>query len=112
MAVGRPPLADQGAIEEVTRVELETGLGGEYFHHPAAVPGLQASRHHQFVIAQTIPIEHEVVIIALPSGQLGIVGFDALADGRGLPEIEGCLRYGTQLAGRNQPSSTGVKAWH
>src|SRR5580698_701201 len=45
--VGMALFSDDGAVEEISRVELDSGLGGGNFHHAAAGRFVDAGSKHQ-----------------------------------------------------------------
>ncbi len=72
-------------IEKISRVELNSGLGGQHLQHAAAQWLFDASRQLEPVAG---PAQHPIVVIAFAELQLFIVVADARADGRGLAKIE------------------------
>src|SRR5215213_5561525 len=78
LAVGAAAGPDQGAVEEVARVELDAGLVGEDLQYPPAARVLQPGRQLQPGAA---PVEHPVVVVAAADLELlEAVVTDALAD--------------------------------
>src|SRR5688572_8540335 len=79
-------LAGQRAVEEIAGVELDARLGRRDLEHPSARWILHARRQHGLA---PLPIQHEIVVIAVARPDLRIAGGDARANRGRLPEVEG-----------------------
>ena len=77
--------ARERAVEKISRVELQAGLGSPHFHHSPGArfvdSGAQTHRSH-------FSIEHKVVIVTFAELQLLIGFIDARTDLGSLQKVE------------------------
>ena len=99
LAYTLPPLPGKRPVQEVARVELNAGFGGQHFHHPPGLRLVDSRREGQRASAAG---QNEVVIVAAAELELLVVLVDPGADGRRLAEIERRPFHAAQLAGRDQ----------
>src|SRR6266508_2533857 len=91
--------ADQGAVQEVARVELDARLVGEDLQDPAASRVGQPRRQLQPGAA---PVQHPVVVVAAADDELRVAVADARTD-RGRPgEVQRRAGHRGDLAGGDQ----------
>src|SRR5262245_37836358 len=83
-AIDRAGLAAR-AVEEVARVELDRGLGGQHLEHPAADRLGYPRRAPQPAVGA---FDLEAVVVAAGEPQLLIVVVDPRTDRGSLPEVE------------------------
>ncbi len=84
--VGTAAGTDEIAVQEVTAVDLEPGLGGLDLERTAASMLHEPRGEHE--AGCPAPIEHEVVVVSAGKPELLVVGVDPRADGRCSSEVE------------------------
>ncbi len=93
LLIGDAALADDGAVEEVARVELDPGLVRPDLHDPPALRLLDMSREGEHPASAP---QHEVVVVA------ALDPADPLADRVGRGEVERRSGHGHDLARRDE----------
>jgi hypothetical protein len=100
LAVDPTALADDGAIEEVARIELDAGRGRRHFHHPAGA-GILKPEHGAQRAGR--PVDDVVMVVAAADPYLLVASVaDPRADRRGRAEVERRSGDRPDLAGRDQ----------
>src|ERR1700758_2859665 len=86
-----PPLVDvsllsrDGAVQEISRIKLDSGLRGGDFQHAPAGRFIHACSQRKAV---AFAINHPVVVVAVAQHELFVTIIDARSHSRGLREIE------------------------
>ena len=97
LLVGDAGLAGDRAVQEVARVELHAGLGGQHVHDAAAAGLAHRRRHRQHAAAV---VQHVVVVVAHRRRARHLA--DARPDGREAREVHHRAAHRRDLAGRDQ----------
>ena len=92
-------LSGDGAVEKISRVELDAGLRGRDLQH-ATARGFVDARGQTEAVA--FPVDHKVVIVAVAEDQLLVAVVDARADLRRRGEVERRALDRAKFAGRNK----------
>src|ERR1700686_5175753 len=93
-------LALHASVQEISRVELQTRLGGRYLQHSPGLRIVSFRRYKQ--CARRFLVQHPIVIVAFAKLQLRVVLIDPRANGSRMQEIERRVAHLAKLAGRNQ----------
>ena len=86
-----PPLVDvslfarDGAVQEISRIKLDSGLSSGDFQHAPAGRFVHACSQREAV---AFAVNHPVVVVAVAQHELFVIIVDARAHSRGLGEIE------------------------
>lgn len=92
--VGCSAVAGEGSVEEVSAVELDSGLGGHDFHVATGL-GLVDSGD----LSESAAAQDPVVVVSAAEDHLLVVGVDAFGDDGWLSEVEGGSFDGHELSG-------------
>src|SRR3970040_402597 len=93
--VHMPRLPDDGAVQEVPRVELKTRLRRADVERP---PAHRLDPKPPLRETCALPLQHEVMVVPQAVPDLWVILIDAGADGGGCPEVERRPRNGRELA--------------
>ena len=102
VGIGGAGLARDVAVEEIPRVELNAGLGGEDFHDTAGSGLTHGGREGERTVGG---VEHPVVVVAAAEAELRMVLADTGADDVGRGEVEGGVRDRGEFTRGNQAGS-------
>ena len=91
--------SNDGSVQEITGIQLHRRFCRVDLKHSTAIRFASSGRQREAVV---LPLDHEIVIVAMPDHQLLVVVVDSGANRRGRREIQRGSFYRPNFAGRDE----------